>query len=131
MEKSFELIKVPLSFTGFNIYCDNPKIGHTLRRVLFYTSTTAVLFCAVYCALIDKHTKFSDRIFLNITALAYVSAIVQAILFRKYKEKFVKNTKSLDTLHQTRDEEWLEPFVKPLFDECSGKVFKMTKYDRT
>lgn len=130
MHKSFKFIKWPLSFAGFNIYNESPTILHTFRRVIFYLSTLAVLYCIYYTVLVNEETNTSDSIFLNITALAFISGILQGILFWKNRDKIVKVTKYLEVLYKEREESWLEPLVRPLFDECARKVFKMTKYRR-
>lgn len=127
MKKSFQLISYPLSCCGFDIYCQYSTGWQIFRRALFYISTIAVACCSTYSAFMDKQTVFSDRIFLINTALAYLSGILQGILFWSNKEKLLDITQQLYLLQTIRDEKWLEPLVKPIYDICSTKGFKITR----
>lgn len=127
METLFKLLRIALNITGLDTLSESVTIWHTIRRIFFYISGLIIIFCFSYSVSFNPDIILSDKIFLLIADIDFISIMVQSLLFWHYKEKILTIMKEVTKMHEPRDEIWLANDAEPVFEECFKTSYKICK----
>lgn len=127
MKNLIKILTIPLKFTGFNAISESVDSTHKIRRFFFYISGFIIIYCFTYSVCFNPNLILSDKIFLFIADIDFMSIMLQSLLFWHEKENVFTISKNIEKLHEPRDETWLAENAKSVFDECHKTLYKISK----
>lgn len=125
MEDAIEIIRIPLTFHGLDIF----KKSHwnTIGRVITYFFLTTLTFSITYSMFWKPYDEFSDQIFRLLADSAYIFVLIQITFFWNFRKKIFEIFGVIKGFHKPRQEEWVQQRAQPLFTKCSAFSYKLCK----
>lgn len=128
MKRLLQVLRIPLSLTGFDVMSESVNGRHQSRRAFFYISILVIITCFTYSISINSNRiTLSDRLFLLIADIAFLSMMIQSLIFWHYKEKFCLIIKEVEKLYDRREEIWLITDSETIFAEGLKASYKISK----
>lgn len=128
MEKVIKLIRIPLIICGFDIFEKSNRIRNAFFRLLYHFFLIHAFICMVLTIFQkEKNVDFSDKIFLLICLSSIITGFLQFLYFFQHHDIITTIFDDVQIIYETREEKWLQKQSKTIFEECSKRLYKLSK----
>lgn len=127
MEKPIKFIRIPLVFTGFDIFNESDRFQNKILHFISYTLLILMQVCFFSSVSFEKRLDLSDKIYIYTGIQAYFFVKIQLVLFWYHRKSIVKIFNDIKNLHGNREETYVEDLSCPIFEKCSAFLIKFCK----